>query len=301
MNNLFKLLIISALTGSTLLANAFDLKEKPVQVIMPFAPGGGVDQTFRHLQKYAAQKNITLVGIYKPGAEGLISMSELTTLPKDGYHVSVTTASVIGYFRMRNPSTDIIPITGIRDTIMSVVSSNKSNIKTLDELEGAIKKDNNLTIGYGAPGQKLFIEQLLDTTKSNLNPILVPYKGGGPVLNDLIAGHINAAAVPYAISKSHIAAGRINLLALSSREKLQIPVVQIEQKYPKWQHFDGFAFVVAEGTDKQVVKQWSDFLREYVNDPQVQKDFIAEGTTVTEFGTKNLEKTINNSIKKLSK
>ena len=48
----------------TISANAFDPKTKPVQVIMPFAPGGGVDQTFRHLQKYAAAKNITLIGIY---------------------------------------------------------------------------------------------------------------------------------------------------------------------------------------------------------------------------------------------
>lgn len=298
--NLFKYITFLFFIGMSSLVHAFDFKEKPIQVIMPFPPGGGVDQTFRHLQKYAAQKNITLVGVYKPGAEGLIAMSELVSQPKDGYHVSVTTASSIGYFRLRNPSTNVIPITGIRDTIMSVVSSTKSNIKTFDELEHAIKNNKNLSIGHGAPGQKLFIDQLIEVSNTTNTPLLVPYKGGGLVLNDLIAGHINTAVVPYAISKSHVASGKINLLALSSREKLSgINTTLIEQRYPKWQHFDGFAFVVSEGTDKEIVKQWSAFLQEYINDPQVQKEFVMESTTVTEFGTKNLEKTIKASIKRL--
>lgn len=298
--NLLKFIIISGLLSISLLTHAFDLKDKPIQVIIPFAPGGGVDQTFRHMQKYASQRNITLVGIYKPGAEGLIAMSELTSLPKDGYHVSLTTASVIGYFRMRNPSTDVIPITGVRDTIMSVVASNKSNIKTIDELEYAIKTNGNLSIGHGAPGQKLFIDQLIEVTNTKSKPLLVPYKGGGPVLNDLIAGHINVAVVPYGISKMHVASGKIQLLALSSREKLAgVNTTMIEQKYPKWQHYDGFAFIVADGTSKDAVNQWSMFLQEYTSDPQVQRDFLADSTTITEFGTKNLEKTVRASIKRL--
>jgi tripartite-type tricarboxylate transporter receptor subunit TctC len=269
---------------------------------MPFAPGGGVDQTFRHLQKYAAQKNITLVGIYKPGAEGLISMSELALRPKDGYHVSLTTAAVIAYFRMRNPSTDVLPITSIRDSIMSVVSSSKSNIKTFDELEQAIKNGDKIAIGYGAPGQKLFLSQLTEFTKTTHTPLLVPYKGGGPVVNDLVAGHIDVAAVPYAIVKSQIAAGKINLLAFSSREKLQdVNVTIIEQKYPKWKPYDGFALVVADGADKEAVKWWSDFMQEYLNDPQVRKEFLAESTFASEFGANILEKTIKSAAIRLQK
>ena len=297
-----KLILASLLISLVTAANAFDPGTKPVQVIIPFAPGGGVDQTFRHLQKYAAQKNILLVGIYKPGAEGLIAMSELVSQPKDGYHVSLTTAAVISYFRMRNPSTDVLPITGIRHPIMSVVASTKSNIKTFDDLEQAIKNGDKIAVGYGAPAQKLFLNQLTDFTKTKHQPLLIPYKGAGPVVNDLVAGHIDVAVVPYSVSKSNVTSGKLNLLAISSREKLQgINSVIIEQRYPQWQAFDGFALIVSNGTNAEAVKWWSDFMQEYLNDPQVKKDFIADSTFASEFGTNTLEKTIKASIIRLQK
>jgi len=298
--NLLKFIILSIMISVSSFANAFDLKAKPIQVIMPFPPGGGVDQTFRHMQKYASQKGITLIGVYKPGAEGLIAMSDLVTQPKDGYHVTVTTVAGIGYFRTRNPSTDIIPITGIRDTILSVVSSNKANFKNFDEFEKALKSDPNLTIGVASPSQKLFVEQLLEVNKTKNTPLLVPYKGSAPLVNDLIAGHVNSAVVPYSVTRQHVASGKLTLLALSSREKLaETGVTNIGVRYPKWEHTDGFVFAVADGTNKEVVEKWTEFLKEYTSDPQVQKEFLAENTTITEFGRKNIEKTISVSIRRL--
>jgi hypothetical protein len=298
--NLFKTIISSLILCIAASANAFDARAKPIQVIMPFPPGGGVDQTFRHMQKYASQKGITLIGIYKPGAEGLIAMSDLVLQPKDGYHVTLTTVAGIGYFRTRSPSTDIIPITGIRDTMLSVVSSTKSNYKNFDEFEKALKLNPDLTIGIASPSQKLFVEQLLEVTKSKNEPLLVPYKGSAPLVNDLIAGHVQTAVVPYSVTRQHINSGKLNLLALTSREKLaDASITNIATRYPKWEHTDGFVFAVADGTSKEIIDKWTDFLKEYTSDPQVQKEFLAESTSPTEFGRKNIEKTISVSIKRL--
>ena len=286
----------------TISANAFDPKTKPVQVIMPFAPGGGVDQTFRHLQKYAAAKNITLIGIYKPGGDGIMSINELNKLPKDGYHVSITTPPVIAYNRMRNIGVDVIPITGIRDTVMSLVSSTKSNITTIDELERSIKNGDKISLGYGSPGQQLFLDQLVEFTKTKHDILMVPYKGGGPVVNDLLAGHIDIAVVPYPISKSHILTGKMTLLAIGSKIPPQgITAISIEQRYPNWQHYDGFGLVVAPGTSTEAIKWWSDFMQEYLSDSQVRFEFLADGTFASNFGTNNLEKTVRSSIARLQK
>lgn len=286
----------------TISANAFDPKTKPVQVIMPFAPGGGVDQTFRHLQKYAASKNIFLVGIYKPGGDGIVSINELNSLPKDGYYISVTTAAVIAHNRINNSVSDVVPVTGIRDTVMSLVSSTKSNLITIDALELSIKNGDKISLGYGAPAQKLFLDQFVEFTKTKYEPLMVPYKGGGPVVNDLVAGHIDVAVVPYSIAKSHITAGKLNLLAIGSKEKPQgITTISIDQRYPTWQHYDGFALVVAAGTKSEAVKWWAYFIQEYLTDPQVRSDFSAEGTFASEFGTATLEKTVRASISRLQK
>ena len=270
--NLFKTIISSLILCVAASASAFDPKTKPVQVIMPFAPGGGTDLAFRHLQKYAAGKNIILVGIYRPGGDGIVSINELNNAPKDGYHLSVTTAAVIAHNRINNTIADVVIITGIRDNITSVVTSTKSNLTSIDALEAAIKNGDNISIGHGAPAQKLFIDQLVEFTKTKHIPLMVPYKGGAPAINDLIAGHIDVAVAPYSITKNHVAAGKINLVAIVSKEKLAgITAPSIEQRYPGWQHFDGFALVVGQGTSADAVKWWSDFMREYLNDPQVRR------------------------------
>ena len=59
--------------------------------------------------------------------------------------------------------------------------------------------------------------------------------------------------------------------------------------------------VVSPGTSADAVKWWSDFMREYLNDPQVRSDFLNEGTFASEFGTRDLEKAIKASIGKIQK
>jgi tripartite-type tricarboxylate transporter receptor subunit TctC len=298
--SIVKIVLSSFVLCLALSANAFDPKSKPIQVIMPFAPGGGVDQTFRHLQKYAANKGIVMAGLYKPGGEGIVSINELINSPKDGYVVSVTTAAVIAENRVRG--TDVLPITAIRDNITSILSSVKSNLTTVDDLERAIKNGDKISLGHGAPAQKLVLEQFVEFTKTKREALLVPYKGGAPVINDLVAGHIDVGVVPYSVAKNHIASGKVNLLAIAAKEKPKgINAFNIEQKYAAWQHYDGFALVVANGTNAEAVKWWSGFMQEYLNDPQVQNDFLAENTVASEFGVLSLEKTIKASVSRLQK
>lgn len=297
--------LVTAFTLQVGIANAeFNPAGKQVNVIMPFAPGGGVDQTFRHLQSYAAKRGVNLVGIYKPGAEGLIAMSDLVTKPADGLTVSVTTAAVIANYRLKNPSTDVVAISGIRDSIMAVVASNKSQIESLDQLDKDLKEGKKLNVGFGAPGQQMFLEQFFDLAKAKKQgATMVPYKGGAPVVADILGGHIDLAAVPLSIVKSQVDSGKVKLLALASRAKIDgydnTPLMK--NKYPKWEEFDNFAFVAEKGTDKEAVTWWSNFLKDYINDESVKKDFVKDLTVPVEFGSATLEKTIQSSMTRIKK
>lgn len=297
--------LVTAFTLQVGIANAeFNPVGKQVNVVIPFAPGGGVDQTFRHLQTYASKRGVNLVAIYKPGADGLIAMSELVTKPADGMTVSVTTAGVIANYRLKNPSTDVVAISGIRDSIMALVVSNKSQIESLDQLDKDLKEGKKLNVGYGAPGQQMFLEQFFELAKAKKQgTTMVPYKGGGPVVTDLLGGHIDVAAVPLSIVKAHIDSGKVKLIGMASRAKIEgydaIPLMK--NKYPKWEEFDNFAVVAEKGTDKEAITWWSNFLKEYINDESVKKDFIKDMTVPVEFGTTNLEKTIQSSMTRLKK
>jgi tripartite-type tricarboxylate transporter receptor subunit TctC len=291
--------IAAAFTINT--AHAFDAYSKPITVVIPFAPGGGVDQTFRNLQKYAATKGITLNPMYKPGAEGVIATRDLISMPEDGFHLSVTTAGVIANYRITNPETDVVPITAIRDSIMVFVTHPGSKIDSFDELEKSVKEGKKISFGYGAPGQKMVLDQFFSFSKPSSPPLMVPYKGGAPVVADLMGGHIDVAAVPLSIVKNHIDAGKLKLLAVGAKTKVDgLPdVTLVKSKYPKWEDPDAFAVVVEKGTDPNAIKFWSEFMKAYMNDTAVKKEFTAEYTVPTEFGSAAIEKMIELSIKNI--
>jgi tripartite-type tricarboxylate transporter receptor subunit TctC len=291
--------VAAAFTINT--AHAFDVYSKPVTVVIPFAPGGGVDQTFRNLQRYATSKGITLNPVYKPGAEGVIAKRELISMPEDGFHLSVTTAGVIANYRLTNPETDVVPITAIRDSIMVFVTHPNSNINTFDELEKSVKDGKKISFGFGAPGQRTVLEQFFSFAKPSTAPLLVPYKGGAPVVADLLGGHVDVAAVPLSIVKNHVDSGKLKLLAVGAKTKVEgLPdVTLIKSKYPKWEDPDAFAVVVEKGTNPAAVKFWSDFMKDYMNDAAVRKEFANEWTIPSEFGPNAIERMVELSIKNL--
>lgn len=296
------LLLISAiLISMSASATTFNAVSKPINVVIPFAPGGGVDQTFRHLQKYASTKGIEMVAIYKPGADGLIGMNELANSPKDGYTVSVGTMGTVAVHRLKNSNSDIVTLTGIKESITAFVTPTKSFIKSIDDVESQVRVNSKINFGYGAPGQKMMLDELIDQTKTKIPQVMVPYKGGAPVVNELAGGHIDFAALPLSIIKGHIDTGTVRIVAIVGRGKLNLypEVPSINKKYPGWQDFDGFAFIVPGNTNLVAVEFWNKFIQEYLNDPQVQKDFIVELNNILPFGKEHAEKMIQGSMKKL--
>jgi tripartite-type tricarboxylate transporter receptor subunit TctC len=291
--------VAAAFTINT--AQAFDAYSKPVTVVIPFAPGGGVDQAFRNLQKYATSKGIILNPVYKPGAEGVISKRELIGMPEDGFHISITTAGVVANYRLTNPETDVVPITAIRDSIMVFVTHPGSNINTFDELEKLVKDGKKVSFGVGAPGQKMILDQFFNFAKPVTAPLIVPYKGGAPVVSDLLGGHVDAAAVPLSIVKNHIDSGKLKLLAIRAKTKIEgLPdATLLKVKYPKWEDPDAVAMVVEKGTDPAAIKFWSEFMKDYVNDTTVRKEIVNEWAIPSEFGPKAIEKMIELSIKNI--
>jgi len=295
------LALSAIMTVSTADVYAFNPTKHPVTVILPFAPGGGVDQTFRGLQKYALDRGIELIPVYKPGAEGSISLHELSSMPNTGYNISVTTAGVIANHSLKQPNEEITVIGGIRDSIGAFVVSAKTPYHTLEDLQKAVKRGDDVKFGFGAPGQQMAIEQFFDLVKPKTKPLMVPYKGGGPVVNDLLAGTIDAAEVPFSIVKQHIDAGKLRLLATTKARVPGYSAPNIESKFPTWSEYDGFGVVAPKNTDSAAVQFWTEFLKEYISDKQVQEQFIKDYTLKAPVGPAALIETVKASKIKLEK
>lgn len=281
-------------------AYAFNPQDKNITVVIPFAPGGGVDATFRHFEKWANEKGLKFSVVYKPGAEGLIGMNEISGMPKDGMHISFGTVGTIATQRLKNPSAELEPVTLIKNSISAFITNKDSGINSIGDLsKGTLPK----SFAYGAPGQKMLVEQVVDLSKGKINAIFVPYKGGAPVVQDIAGNHVQFAAPPLLISKSQIDSGTIKLLAVGSRNRLkEYPnVPSIFEIYPDWKDYDGFAVILPKGTDPKAIKYWTDLLKEYMSDKKVQEDFVKEFNEPNKFGREELEKLVNNAMRALSR
>jgi tripartite-type tricarboxylate transporter receptor subunit TctC len=271
---------------------------KPVTVIIPFTPGGGADGTFKHLQKYANTKGINMVPLYKPGADGLVGMSELSLMQTDGHVISVATAGTIAVAKNNSASYELTKITQLRRSIFAFVSSKKSDIKTITELEKGL--NGKLNAGYGAPGQLTVLYQFF-TLANTVKPTIVPYKGASPVVNDLLGGHIDFAALPLQVVSSHVAAGKLNLIATTSRHTLdEFPVESIYKRFPSWQETDSFCVIAPPNLNKAALDFWSNFLKDYLSNRDNLKDFTKEYTEIMPFGPEGLDRTVKNSMARLS-
>jgi len=279
---------------------AFDPTTQTIKVVMPFSPGGGVDQAFRHFEKYAEKKGLRFIPIYKAGAEGLIGMNEIAGMPKDGYHIAFGTAATIAVQRIKNPAAELELITPIKNSISAFITHKDSGINSFGDLaKGEIPK----TIAYGAPGQKMLVEQVVDLSKGRIKATFVPYKGGAPVVQDIVGNHVQFGGPPLQIAKSHIDAGTIKLLAVGSTKRLkEYPnVPTIFEIYPDWKDHDGFAVVLPSGTDSKAVQFWNNIMKEYMGDKKVQDDFTKEFNEPNNFGKEELEKLVKNAMKALSR
>jgi tripartite-type tricarboxylate transporter receptor subunit TctC len=252
----------------------------PVRVIIPFPPGGGADSAFRHLQKYSEKRGINLLAVYKPGADGLIGMNDLRNSLNDGYTLAFATISTAAIHKIKNSDYEFDYVSIVRSSVMAIVSGNSFQIKNLDDFEITVRSSPALTFGYGSPSQRQFWRQYFNYIGLTSESILVPYKGSSPAIQDVIGNHVSFIVVPYSIAKTNIDSGKLNLIALSSRNLWADTTSNLTKKYPNWQSIEGFIIMLPANTPENMRTFWIKFIQTYLSDLDVLKDFKAEFTEI---------------------
>ena len=289
-------LTIKLILSSIILVPVVSFSET-ITTIIPFSPGGGADIAFRHFQKYADQKGITLVAKYKGGADGLIGMKELEFSPPDST-IGFGTVAAVAEHRKKNPSYQFEYISVVKTSVMSLVTHQTSKLKTLDELESSVKKVSSISFAYGSPSQKSSIDQLLQLANANQNTLKIPYKGSGPLVTDLIGGHVDIAFLPMSVVKTFIDEKKLILLAVTLRKPMSefktIPV--LNKKYSNWVNTDGFCILLPQSANSETVFRWTSLVHGYINDPTVISDFTADHSESTTFGKDFMKKIVDTIV-----
>ena len=217
-------LMAGALVACAMPVCAQDAKNypnRPVRLVVPYAPGGTTDFAARLLAaKLAETLGQTVVVDNRPGAGSIIGSDLVAKAIPDGYTLLMvdTGFSVTPALYAKLPfdaGKDFMPVTeAMRVSNWLIVPASLAARSVNDLVALAKAKPGVLTFGSGGVGSPFHMAGEQFKIAAKLDIVHVPYKGGGPALTDLIGGHISMLFPTMTIALSHVNAGRLRALAV---------------------------------------------------------------------------------------
>jgi tripartite-type tricarboxylate transporter receptor subunit TctC len=200
--------------------------ERPITLVVSYAPGGGVDTVARLLgRELSAILKQPVVIENRPGAAGVIGATYVARARPDGYTLLVAdVAFVTAPHLMKKVGYDLKkdfePISPLSYAPLVLTVPPASPIDSLAKLTAMAKKSSSgLTFSSAGNGSTPHLSGELLRIKSNTNLIHVPYKGSGPAMTDLIGGRLDFAFSTIAAARSFISQGKLNVLATTGTER----------------------------------------------------------------------------------
>lgn len=205
---------------------------KPIEVVVPYSPGGPVDLTVRVVADMAPRfLGQPIAVVNKPGAAGSVAAADVISSNADGYKLmassptffTVTTKTQKIPF---NPF-DLVPIANFSEDKIGIVVRGDSPWKTLnDMIEYGKKNPGKIKWAHTGKGNALHMMGLTVFRKAGVETIDVPYKGVPETANALLGGHVEAVSGPYATFQEFIRGGKARyLMVYSDRRYTDLPNV----------------------------------------------------------------------------
>src|SRR5258708_3650133 len=258
--------LVTLLLVVPVIAFAQSWPQKPIKVIVPSRPGGVTDWLARITADWLPQRlGQPVVPDNRPGASGAIAADLVARAEPDGYTLLsaaspqlavVPDVQKISY----GPVKDFAPISiGGTNAFALGCNSEKTPVKSLAELVDYVKARPG-QLNYGSPGSGSIghLTMALFLARADLKMEAVLYKGGGPAMADVLAGHVNCYFGNYNEILPHAAGGRVRVLATSgdkrARQLPDVPTVA-EQGYPGFRTETWNGYVAPAGTPREIVER----------------------------------------------
>lgn len=274
---------------------------RPIRLIVTFPPGGSTDLMARAVQPQLEKRlGQPIVIDNRPGAGGVVGVDAIAKAMPDGYVIGIGAAGALAVNVSLNeklpydPFTDLVPISGLAQTPFLLAASRSfSGNSIADVIALANSAPQSLSIGHGGNGTAMHLTAQLFNHLAGLDIILVPYRGSGPVTQDLVAGHIPLGITDIPSSVSQIQARQIKVIGITSRDHFalmpDIPTFA-ESGLPGYESIGWFGFVAPAGTPPQIVAKLNAAIVATLRDPAMQDGIRALGAepmpgNPAEFGT----------------
>src|SRR6185295_11461507 len=209
------------------LASAQTYPAKPVTFIVPFPPGGGTDISARTVASKLTEKwKQSVLVENKSGAAGILGADAASKARPDGYtllivNVGITSINPALYPKLPyDPKTAFAPISLICELPFVLMASPKFPPSSVQELVAYAKKNpDKVTFASSGQGGSPHLTAEIFQLATGTRLTHVPYKGGGPAMTDLMAGHVDLLFASVLEGSGHIKAGKLKGLAVTHAKR----------------------------------------------------------------------------------
>ena len=291
--------VLLALTLPCAMAEVFPTK--PVSIVVPYAPGGPVDNLSRVLAtRLGKDWGQPVLVVNKTGANEIIGAEFVAKSAPDGYTLFAATEAALTmnphlYKKLPyNAEKDFAPISRLISVPMVFFVPVNSKANSLQEFIRLARnaKDKPLTYGSSGAGGIVHLPLAMFTKQEGLEMVHVPYKGAGPLIPDVISGQVDSAILGVSVIEQHVKAGKLKALAVSSPSRsLALPDVPTfkEAGVKDIDAVFSIGLVAPAGTAPTIVEKIASDVRRIMMDPEFRKvnidaySYVAVGSTPAEY------------------
>jgi tripartite-type tricarboxylate transporter receptor subunit TctC len=283
--------VVLLLLAAASSASAQTYPDRPVRILVPYSPGGITDIAARVVgAKLSEYWGHQVVVENRSGGNGLIAMSAVVKADPDGYTLVMASGGDVSL----NPALiekmpydverDLVPISGVSDAPIVLVANSHSPYKSVADVIAA-SKSNPGSIDIGTPGigsiTHLVLEWLALSTGTKFQN--VPFKGGGPVVQALIAGVVPLAVLASSSVAPYVQNGTLRVLGVTSTTRSSLnpewPTLR-EQGIPEVNASNWTAMFAPKGTPQPVIDRLNADVVRALGSPDVRERFASGGAQV---------------------
>jgi len=310
MTLLHRALAATALALSTFAAGAQTWPDKPVKLIAVFPPGGSVDQVARVLaQQLTKQLGQSVVVENIGGASGSIGTAAVAKATPDG-----TTFGVVFDTHGTNPS--LIPnisfdtmkglehVTLVGTSPMALVASSKSKYTKFADVIADARSIKGIAIGSIGTGSLGHLAMIQAGKQDGWSWTHIPYRGGGPLMNDVVAGHTPIGIGTVFLVLPHVKAGTVRPMAVTGAKRhpsLPDTPTLAETGIKNFEALAYWGVIAPAKTPPAIVDRMNAEVQKALKDPAVAERLVAQGMTITGQGPAEFKAFMQKEIERWSK
>jgi len=301
---------VVALTSPTVGAEAYPAKT--IRLVVPFPPGGPLDAVARAVaQRLSEAWGQPVVVDNRPGAGGNIGADLVAKSAPDGYTIlegalSTHAVNVTLYGRLPyDPIKDFAPITLVAVTPNVLVVNPSLPVSSVAALVAYARANpGKLSFGSGSNGSAGHLAGELFKREAGVDMVHIPYKGGAPAMQALLAGDTQLMFDNLANSTPQLKAGKLKALAVTTTKRSalvpELPTLA-ESGLPGFDIYTWWGFLAPAGTPKEIIDKWNAEVTRILNTPEMRALFAQQGAEPSPTTPEQFAALIRSEIPKYAK